>query len=145
MALTINKSGRYFGLDLSGIFVTFKIDYYYSGTVVDVFTRVYVNKDSFEENIENYFKVTGIDNHYQFEYDYVTNGDIIQYTHNKILDILTKDVTEEVPDIDEFGKVKVDDKGKELTKEVVVKEKFVEENKVVVVHLAKKEEEQPGE
>ena len=82
------------GINLDGLYLRFRIWHHHSGKV-DVFVHCYASREAYDENIDNTFAVEGVASHYQYDYDYFANPDLLGFVHDKITQELTTEVTEE--------------------------------------------------
>jgi len=138
MAILINKEVTAFGgIDLNQLYL--RIDYQaeLSGKSLNCNVYPYISKTAFTNNWqENVLKIDGLNIRFNFHYDASTNGDPLQYLHDSLKDVLSTDITAIVPDLDENGQAQYDPStGDLLTKEIITKPKFADEEDITFTDL----------
>ena len=127
MAIRINKPVEI--MNMPEVYCRLRVWFNERGDKLDVWMLSYPSKEAYKADARNSFYLPGVDGKYQFDYDRERDGsDILLFCHEKIVEILTTDVTEEreVTTIDEKGEEK-----KEV-QTVVIKQKFCEPEEIVI-------------
>lgn len=132
MALLIEKNiSKILGtLDVSTLYIRLQSHLKYSGKELSVYTKTYLNKDSYLSDINNTnILVPEIPSKINFPYDRETDGvDILLVSHNKFMDYLSKDKTIVTSFIDTST-------GEILYKEDIITPKFCESSEISIIDI----------
>jgi hypothetical protein len=142
MALLIEKnvSDVLGTLDVSTLYIRLQAHLKYSGTDLQVYDKIYLDKESYLSNSGNVnVPIAGIPNKYAFEYIRdVSTTDILIDCHNKIINYLTTDHTEMFTQYDpSTGEILLDPSTGEtiLAPEVVIP-KFCEPSEISIIDIS---------
>jgi len=91
MALLIERPISVMGIELSQIYMRFSYVVNLSGTAVIVDAVNYASKEAYEADVRNNILIPEIKGNQSFSYVRETDGDILQFIHNKYKEILTTD------------------------------------------------------
>ena len=141
MALLIEKQTQiYNDIDVSSLYVRFRLDYDIQGDSVYVFSKVFSSKSSYlaDHNVPG-IQIAGIPSILEIEYDRSTDGyDLLTVAHNKFKDYLSTDIIESVPVLDpSTGEQTYDPStGDLITEEVISVPKFAMDSSISIVDVS---------
>jgi hypothetical protein len=133
MALLIQKNiaGVLGTLDVSTLYLRLQSHLKYSGTEINAYNKIYLDKSSYlcqqeRSNVE----VSGIPNSLKFNYDRNSDGvDILILSHNKFIDYLTTDITKITSTIDPST-------GQIVYSEEIITPKFCESSEISIIDVS---------
>lgn len=104
MALLIEKNikGVLGTLDVNRLYIRMQLHLKYSGTNLNVYNKIYLDKNSYEANTEgSNIPISGIPNKLMLTYNRDVDGsDVLAIAHNKLAEYLTTDHKELRPQYD---------------------------------------------
>ena len=141
MALLINKNLNLFGsLDVSTLYVRFKLDYVPAGIEIYTHADTYVSREAYDNNAaQNRLIVDGVPQVLVLGYDRNVDGtDILVVVHDKFKDFLSTDIYEDVPVLDpSTGEPTYDPStGLPITESVITVPKFAQDSSIQIVDVS---------
>lgn len=130
MAILINKTINYKGINLDQLYLRFEINSITNGKNISARIFVYTNKISFNENSNfNRLDITPIPRYLKFDYDRLSDGtDILSFIHDKLIEYLSTNITRTNIIINE-------DTGKETTETAITNIKFCEPSEISIIDI----------
>ena len=141
MALLINKNLNLFGsLDVSTLYVRFRLDYVPAGTEVYTHADTYVSRVAYDDQAaQNRLNIDGIPQVLVIDYDRAVDGnDVLVVAHNKFKDFLSTDIYEDVPVLDpSTGEYTYDPStGELITESVITTPAFAMDSSISIVDVS---------
>lgn len=141
MALLINKKIDLFGsIDVSSLYIRFRLDYVPVGTKIYVHSNTYVSRAAYNDNANsNGVQIDGIPQVLVLDYDRTVDGtDVLIVVHDKFKDFLSTDVYEDQPILDpSTGEYTYDPStGELITESVVMTPKFAQDSSISIVDVS---------
>ena len=141
MALLINKNLNLFGsLDVSTLYVRFRLDYVPAGTEVYTHADTYVSREAYDDSAaQNTLNVDGIPQVLVLSYDRAVDGtDVLVVVHDKYKDFLSTDIIEDLPVLDpSTGEPTYDPStGEPITEPVITVPKFAQDSSIQIVDVS---------
>lgn len=140
MALQIDKTVKIYGdIDVSSLYVRFKMDYDIQGNEVHTFSKVYPSRQAYDNdpNMQG-IEIQGIPYIMAINYDRSVDGtDILTVIHDKYKDFLSTDVYEDVPVLDpSTGDYTYDPStGEIITESILTIPKFANDSSISIVDV----------
>lgn len=138
MALLIDTSLNILGsVEVSQLYIRMFYSHDIPGNNIHVSIEKYLNKESFEDNIEHNLEVEGIPYQLDLEYDRSTDGvDTLLFVHNKIREYLSTDVSALVAQTDPSGNIVTDASGNVIYNSEIVQPKFTDISNIEIVDVS---------
>lgn len=141
MAILVDKSLEIMGgITIPQVYIRLAYSVNKEGTEVMIQSSKYVSKESYQDNpLLNEISISNLKNDHSFNYDRDIDGsDILLLAHEKFSEILTTDVTKEIPLVDpSTGDEQYDPStGEILTETVLNIPKFADELEVSIVDVS---------
>lgn len=130
MALLINKTTTYKGINLNQLYLRLQIESNSDGKKISSRIFIYIDKISFNDNSDfNRLDIEDIPRYIEFDYNRTTDGnDILTFIHNKVIEQLSTIITETFITTDE-------DTGEVVSTDIVTNSKFCEPNEISIVDI----------